>query len=465
MPTAKQTAKYLQYTWDHPAEWLERTLGVRLWGKQRAIVESIRDNVKTAVRSSNAVGKTFLAACLIPWYLTACAPCYVVTTSSNWAGVASILWPQLRRLMHGIKLHDDLGLGGEILQTAWEIGPQWGAVGVSTKTPENFAGFHSPNGVLVIIDEASALTAEISDAILGLVASGGRSRVLMIGNPLRPSGPFYEAFYPSAGASTWVCHHVSALECPNVLEGKQVIPGLASKEWVEDRRAEWGENSPAFRARVLGEFPDTAEDSLIGLESISDSESKVPEVAQQAGEFLRMGVDTARFGDDETVFIVRDEHRVVMIEGHRSWRETEIAGRTKSLLVEFGLNPRNVSIDNTGGYGAGAVDILREQGISVNAVNFGADAYDKEQFANVRAEMYWRLKLAIEAGFSIGDCGRALGGQLAAIRKQYDSKGRIKIEPKENIKKRVGRSPDHADALALTFVQSNVEPFVMVMEF
>ena len=226
---------------------------------------------------------------------------------------------------------------------------------------------------------------------------------------------------------------------------------MATREWVELRRQEWGEGSPAWQSRVLGEFPDSAEDALIPLSLVQEAEARRH---VKRGE-LRLGVDTARFGTDETVFVLRDDAGVVLVEGHRKWRETEIAGRIKRFVEDDGVEPEMVYVDNTGGYGAGAVDILLEDGIEVNAVNFGGKPIDEEQFANMRAEMYWRLMQAVrDEEFSLANAGPALGGQLSALRKTYDSKGRIKMEDKDAVRKRVGRSPDHADALALTFAPS-----------
>ena len=97
----EQVANYQEAVWRDPVGWLWQALGVRLWSKQREIVEAVRDHGRVAVRSGNACGKTRTAAVLIPWYLAANGPCYVVTTSSSWQGVSDILWPELRRTLAG----------------------------------------------------------------------------------------------------------------------------------------------------------------------------------------------------------------------------------------------------------------------------------------------------------------------------------------------------------------------------
>ena len=124
----------------------------------------------------------------------------------------------------------------------------------------------------------------------------------------------------------------------------------------------------------------------------------------------------------------------------------------------------SVCVDDAG-LGGGVTDALREDGFDIVPVNFGAGADDAEQFANKRAECYWRIRqVLLEDGFSLRGAGPALGGQLAAIRRGYTRKGQILLEKKDEIKKRVGRSPDHADALALTFAETRHEAWVDVWE-
>jgi len=431
-----------------PVGWVHTALGVRLWEKQARIVEAVRDHPRVAVRSSNAVGKSFVAACLTAWYLETHTPGYVVTTSSSWRGVEKVLWPEIRRLVRGARVN----LGGTLLKTEWQRGDRWGAFGVSADVPENFAGFRTERGVFVIVDEASAIEPEIMEAILGLMASAD-SKLLMIGNPLRPAGPFYEAFR-SPG---WETLHISALESPNVRAGREVIPGLATREWVEARRAEWGEDSPAWQARVLGEFPREGEDTLIPLAWVEAAMEREP---QRRGE-LRMGVDVARYGSDRTAIVIRDDGAVRYIESHTKQSTMETTGRILALARDRGIPPESVFVDDSG-LGGGVTDRLGEQGFCVNAVNFGAGAREPGRFANLRAECYWRLRDALnperEDAVSIPRQFSALAHECTLPRIGYTSRGQVKLEDKDRIRRRHGRSPDLADALALTFAQGRPQP-------
>ncbi len=443
-----------------PVGWMGAALGVRLWRRQAQIVESVRDHPRVAVRSSNAIGKSFVAACLTAWYLETRSPGYVVTTSSSWRSVEKVLWPEIRRIVRGAPC----SLGGTLLKTEWQRGDQWGAFGVSADVPENFAGFRTRNGVFVIVDEASAIEPEIMEAILGLMASAD-SRVLLIGNPLRPSGSFYEAFRSSA----WKTLHVSALECPNVAAGREIIPGLATRSWVESRKKEWGEDSPAYQARVLGEFPDEGEDTLIPLSWIEvalERQSAICNLQSVRLGGLRMGVDVARYGSDRTAIVIRDCGAVRHVESHLKQSTMATAGRILSAMRHREIPPERVYVDDSG-LGGGVTDRLREQGFRVQGVNFAGQARDAERFANVRAECYWNLRDALNPALAEAEADRLLSippefSELAhectLPRIGYTSRGQIKLEDKELIKRRHGRSPDLADALALTFAAGRPEP-------
>lgn len=254
-------ARYVEVTRRDPVGWLNHQFGVELWGKQGSVIEAVRDYPRVAVRSSNAAGKSFVAACAALWYSEAFSPSYVVITGASWTGIEKVVWPWIHRLL-GQAVHH---MGGDLLQLEYKRGTQWGIFSVSAVEPERFAGFRTSNGVMVIVDEASQLDSGIHEAIMGLTASAN-SRVLYIGNPLRTVGPFYEAFDNPA----WHTIGISALETPNVACNKEIIPGLATRQWVEDSKREWGVGSAAYSARVMGEFPATGANSFFNGEMLAE---------------------------------------------------------------------------------------------------------------------------------------------------------------------------------------------------
>jgi len=278
------------------------------------------------------------------------------------------------------------------------------------------------------------------------------AKVFYIGNPLRPDGPFFECFR----SAQWKTFQISALDSPNVKTGKEIVPGLSTREWVRARTEEWGKDTPAYQARILGEFPDESEDAVIPLAwasaSILDDGESVPRQGA-----IRMGCDIARYGSDRTVFVIRDEreiHDVVMMQKQSTMKTV---GGIVDAMKRLNVNAENIFVDDAG-LGGGVTDRLYELGHKITPVNFGASPIDKERFLNVRSECYWNMRDAFkpdgEAQLRMARKYEPLAMECVIAKKQLTSKGQIKLEPKDDIKKRTGKSPDLADALALTYAGS-----------
>jgi len=447
-PIAKESdgAKYMATVRADPVSWMANVLGVQLWDKQREIVNLVAKHDRVAVKSGHAVGKSFVSAALGLWYSECHCPSYVIYTSSSWANVEATTWPELHKMWS----YAPYPLGGRMLTMRWDRGIQWRIFSVSPDKPENFAGFRAPHGTLIIVDEASDLQPEIMDAILGLTMSG-ESKILLIGNPLRPSGPFYEAFR----SPTWATATISSYDVPNVIQDKEIIPGLATRKRIGELAVEYGgEDSPQYKARVLGEFPDLTADMLIPLSWI-ESALKRDYPAEIDPLTKCMGVDVAREGGDRIVFMIRDGRATRHIETYTHQSTMTTAGQVIRLATDHGIPPQRVFLDDAG-VGGGVTDRLRELGFALTAVNFGCKANAPHRFANLRAECYWKLrewldpKQAGHAG-AIPAEHSALAHECGMPKMDFASHGQIKLEPKDNIKKRLGRSPDLADALAMTF--------------
>lgn len=452
---------YQRFARNNPNRWCQSALGVRLWKRQRMIMRMLARHDKVAVRSSNAVGKSFLAAVAAIWYLNQQCPGYAVTTSSSWTGIQKTLWPEIHARLDNAP-YVNMASAGERLQLEWKIGPHWGAFAVSPRSAENFAGFRTRRGVLVIVDEASALEQDIYDAIMGLTATEG-SKVLMIGNPLRPEGPFYDAFH----SDVWKTAHISAFESPNVVLGKNVIPGLATRKWIEERKLEWGEQSPAYVARVRGNFPEMAEDSVIQLHEVESARERY-KAFMYAGGFdtmpaatsldgshrdpLVLGVDVARFGDDQTIVCPRRGNHVFPLHRWQHKRTTETAGMVAMIANHFGAD--YVMVDDIG-VGGGVTDILVDSDVQgVIGVNVGESAMDKERYANCRTELWYKMRDSIQDTLRI-PASRGMLPALTAQKYEFSRQGgQLKLVSKEKTKKALGgKSPDEADALMLTFYE------------
>ena len=431
--------KYQHFAEHDPVGYTRKCLGVEPWEKQRRILEAVADPSipLVAVKSGNGVGKTYLASVIIAQYLDTHSPGYAVVTGASWQGVLKTVWPTFRR-MHR---YAPVNLGGEVLGTEWRRGEMWGAFCVSPDAPENISGFRTKKGALVLVDEASSLSPEVYEAILGVCSAKG-SKIVLMGNPLRPEGPFYDAFASKA----WKTFSISSIEA-----SKQNIAGLATEEWIEARRLEWGVDSPMWKSRVMGDFPEDSEDVLIPLSAVQKRTIGKP---LSPRGFLRMGVDVARFGDDRTVITVRDSRCVRDVRMYSGRDTMEIVGWVQKAMEDHECAAESVMIDDTG-VGGGVVDRLHELDHSVVPVDFGSSAYEDGKFKNRRAELFWNLRKAIvpnsDNPLFIPDKYNALIKELPWTKYKMGSDQRIVLESKEKIKARLKQSPDFADSLALTY--------------
>ena len=243
-----------------PVQFAEQILGVTLWSKQREVLEALANNRRVAVKSGNGLGKDFLAAVAVLWFLRCHDPAIVLTTAPTFRQVRNVLWRQIHRL------HEPVAdtLGGKMLNTRWEISPDRYALGLSAGGADRFQGFHCEN-ILVVVDEAAGVNEDIYEAVEAVMTSHN-AKLLLIGNPTTTDGAFHRAFHQERGLYQTVT--ISALESPNLTGDEPPVPGLVTAEWVAERKTAWSENSDRYRSRVLGEFPARGDDTLFSMDDI-----------------------------------------------------------------------------------------------------------------------------------------------------------------------------------------------------
>ena len=438
-----------------PLEFATETLGVKLWSKQQEVLGALVEHRRVAVKSGNGLGKGFCASVALLWFLHIHQDAAIVlSTAPTFRQVRHVLWRQVHRLY---RPKAEL-LGGKMYDTRWEISDDRYAMGLSAENADQFQGFHSPN-MMIVVDEAEGVSDEIYEAIEAVMTAAD-PLLLLIGNPTTVTGAFRRAFYEERH----LYHNItiSALDSPNVQAGKTVVPGLTSAKWVEERRETWGEDNPIYRARVLGEFPDQAEDTLISLSDVEasakrwaagreDGEDKTGGALPESPEEVVLAVDVARFGSDRSVILRRQGSRVEEIRTFRQMDTMQLTGWVAAAIRE--TSPERVCVDEIG-VGAGVVDRLKEQGYPVRGINVARRAQQEKLFANLRAEGYWRLKELFASGEIDIPNDHQLMGELAALRYSFDSQGRVLMESKEAMRQRGLPSPDKADALMLAFLES-----------
>lgn len=416
----------------------EEVLGYTPWERQIEISESIRDHRNTAVRSCNGAGKTYHIAHEALRFLIAHGPnAVVINTAPVWTQVENQYWRYFRDAYAKAQYR----LGGKLLKTQLNFDETWFAMGLANNPDrmEAFQGWHAKK-IMVIFDEASGIHPKIYEAASGAMAGGELVRFVIIGNPTQNSGAFYDAFKDP----TYNKIRISAHDVPNVAQRKQVVPGLITHEWVEEMAVKYGEDSDIYNVRVNGEFPKNATDTLISIDAV---ERAIDADRELYGEDEYIGLDVARFGDDDSAFVYRKGNYAKVLETYNGNNLMETAGKAVQWLKEY--PNANIYIDIIG-VGGGVFDRLREQqkiAARVFGVNSAARPRSVEDYINIRIESWANVRAWLRDAVLAKHEGWY---ELANPKYKITSSGKMQLEGKEDMKKRGVKSPNIADALALT---------------
>lgn len=414
---------------------------------QSDVFVSIAENRYTAVKSGQGVGKTGTEAAVVLWFLTCFPYPRVVCTAPTKQQLHDVLWSEISKWQSNSPILSDILKWTKtyIYMVGYE--KRWFAVARTATKPENMQGFHEDN-MLFVVDEASGVADPIMDAILGTL-SGNNNKLLLCGNPTKTSGAFYDAFHSSR--AIYSCHTVNSELSPRT--NKQNIALLERK---------YGRNSNVFRVRVLGEFPVQEDDVFISLSLIEqatmlDPEEKVSDIS--------IGIDVARYGDDETVIATKIGNSIsipIIRQGQSLMRTVgDIVGTYHRLIQEYPEYTGSITanIDDTG-LGGGVTDRLEEvkseqklYRLVIVPVNFAArppqsDA-DVEHYKDMTTYLWAAVKSMLESKELSVQNDNELVAQLSIRKYTIISNGMLQLESKGDMKKRGIKSPDRADAVSL----------------
>ena len=446
-----------------PVWFCREILGFHPWSKQQAILESVRDNDATAVRSSHGVGKTATAAEVVLWFLAAYGPeCIVVTTAPTWRQVKDLLWREIHKAYDRSKFFQ-----GALTETRLNFAPDWYAVGLSTNQPENFQGYHSPH-LLFVVDEASGVKQSIFEAAEGFLTAAG-ARTLLIGNPTQIGGEFYNAFHTAR--SLYHTIHISAFDTP-AFTGEEVPDHVArvlpTREWVErmkikyrvpDEHERGGSDvrlNPVYEVRVLGQFPSQGERAVVPMYQVENAQARSVDITDPENTWpCVISCDVARFGDDETVIAVRQGNHVRLHEVINGQDTVETAGMLLRVARDHvhPLYGKPVIVVDDSGVGGGVTDQLRAAAeFRVIPYNAAGEAATKGigGYPNARSETWFEFAEDHLPDLDL-DEDEDLLADLCAPEYEMNAKGERVVEPKAETKKRLGRSPDRADAVLMLF--------------
>lgn len=405
--------------------------------QQEALQALARGERKMSIRSGHGTGKSTFASWAMLWFVMFKFPNKVVVTAPTTGQLFDALFAELKKWITEMPkaLQPLLNVKSDRVELV--AAPSEAFISARTsraETPEALAGVHSEN-VLLVVDEASGVPEPVFEAAAGSM-SGHSATTLLLGNPTRSSGTFFES--QTRMASSWWVRRWSCLDSP-----------LVSDEFVEEIKLRYGEESNAFRIRVLGEFPLADDDTIIPIhlaEAARDRDIEVPKDARPV-----WGLDVARFGTDKTALAKRTGPVITEIERWQGLDLMQTVGRVKAEYdaMPFSLRPSEILVDSIG-LGAGVVDRLRELGLPVRGVNVSEAPSMGKTYQNLRTELIFKLRGWLEERGSKIPHDDQLIAELTSIRYSFGSSGKMKAESKDDMRRRGLSSPDLADAVCLT---------------
>jgi hypothetical protein len=422
-----------------PVLFVKEVLGVEPDEWQQDFLNAVASGErKISIRSGHGVGKSTTASWAMLWFLLTRYPVKVVVTAPTSAQLYDALFAELKRWVKELPqpIQDLL----DVKQERIELKASATEAFISARTsraeqPEALQGVHSDN-VMLVADEASGVPEAVFEAAAGSM-SGHNALTILLGNPVRSSGFFFETH--NRLKDEWWTRRVSCLDSTRV-----------SKEYVQDMKSRYGEESNAYRIRVLGEFPRSDDDTIIPMELLESAKHRDTRAYEDAP--IVWGLDVARFGSDSSVLCKRQSNVVQTLE---RWRNLDLMQLTGAVVAQYEAcdhknRPAEILVDSIG-LGAGVVDRLRELKLPCRGINVSESPAMGGTYLNLRAELWHKAKAWLEKR----DCkipnNEDLIGELATVRYTFTSNGKIKIESKDDIRRRGLKSPDMADAFVLTF--------------
>ena len=465
---------YRQYLSD-PESYARDILGVQWWSKQAAVARALLTHQRVMVRASHTVGKTHFGGGITNWWYDTADPSIALTTAPTNAQVKDLLWKEVRAQRRGRP-------GLMPRAPRMESSESHYAAGYTANDADAFQGRHEER-LLILFDEAVGIDAEFWEAADAMLSSGPDNRFLAFYNPTDTASTAYD--YELSGDAEVIV--ISALDHPNIaaqLVGQpKPFPKAIDLEWVEERikgdrpwctpiqaqdatandiewppgSGDWYRPGPLFESRVLGRWPSQAVGSVWSETAFRQAESA--NLAEPLDTPCELGCDVARFGDDNTEIHVRRGPVSLHHEAHNGWGTDQTAGRLKELARQFGQHcgidgaEVPVKIDDDG-VGGGVWD--QRDGFNFLRVSAGSNAVDTEGYPNRRSELWFVV--AERALYGMLDLSRLPESTRRELRRQcmtptwkVNAQGQRVVEPKDQTKKRLKRSPDGADAMNLAY--------------
>lgn len=459
-----------------PQAWLSDVLNKRWYSKQVEIAESFVNNPRTAVKSANGCGKSASVADLITWFISVNPPeeTLAIISAPTISQIEKVIFAYLKNNYASAKVLGKPLLGEISEQLTWTFpNPHTGkkeflAFGKRPSDSDIVSSFQGTRKRLtgVFLDEGGGLPADMFTAAEA-VATGADSRIITIGNPDRRSTEFHRIFTDPKLMAEWGRLTISAFDLPTFTGEKvyddpdrqeNLLKALTSVGWVEHKRRAWGEDDARWMSKVLGEFPGEADNTFFGQHVIDKGIDT--QIEEDMAVRPVLGVDVARWGEDESVIYVNRNGRV-RIHPDGVWGKADTVDSARKIhRIATDCAASRVQIDASG-IGGAVFDMLTEldefagRVYEVVAIDGAAKSPDPVQWHNIRAYNHDFLRRAMLDGkVDIDYDDKQLRDELIAITYKFNTRGAIQITPKDEMRSAIGGSPDRLDALIYAVVDT-----------
>lgn len=451
---------------EHPAQMVRELFGVQPDPWQEELLETYGKHPRSAGSACKGPGKTAGLAWIAWNFLLTRPHPKVPCTSITGDNLRDGLWAELAKWRHRSPLLQQAFewtktriFAKDHPETWFASARSWARDADPTAMANTLAGLHE-DYILFLIDEVSEMPQGVVAAAEATLSGGKEAHVVVMGNPTRTDGPLWNAC--KTERHLWNVVHIT---------GDPDDPNRSPRIDINEARRmieKYGRDSYIVRVNILGEFPLQQANKLIGPEQVAAAMSRHVSLDLYGHRAKVLGVDCARFGDDASIILPRQGRAVWRPREFRGLRTNELGDQVLRYVDEWSkkkddagrLIPVTKVFIDEGGLGAGVVDHCVARGYAkvVEGVNFGAKAIESERFENRRAEMYWKASEALKgAGEALPNLPM-LAEELQAPTYWFDKKQRICLESKDDIKARLGRSPDYADAYVLTHAAPVADP-------
>jgi len=491
-----------------PSLFIEKVLGcTTMESYQLKICDEVAIYDRVAISACHAVGKTFLLARIVLWFLYCYKDSIVITTAPTNRQVEALLWGEI-----GVAVKNSLfNLGGHLTNKKLQIADKWYAMGFSPQKVaggddskeqkgSTFQGFHA-DFILIVFDEAVGVPPDIWTQVEGLLTSGAVVKFVCIANPTTKNCNFFDCFklpswrkiklscFDSPNLTSNGFHNVQdiqdeidyliTLDEPERLEHikayKKPVTHLISAQWVIEKALEWGLDHPLFMSKVLGLFPDVDDSVLIQGKTVEAAQARTGFAKEKGTRYI--GIDVARYGDDTTVFteLIESENSGVVHTRNKKMAKRdlmEITGHAVRFIMDDHDGEDVIVVVDATGLGSGVYDRLVElksekvlpRKIRLVEIHYGGsvthlrkkkkkptkkELENEKTYHNIKAIMFKELNDALKNDLRLIK-DSTYNAELPTIKYKFTSSGKMVIESKQDYKKRTGKpSPDASDSLAM----------------